>query len=224
MSINITIPGGEKRRLLTGGKYCPENIDVTAEGTQLPTLENPAAEDEVFLDKQVIDQSGTVKTGTFTLSSELSTQDSLISQIKTALQGKAAGIVPSGAVEIAENGTYDVTQYASAVVNVEATASTEAEVCEVVGTPYDLSNLLRAIYVGLDDNGQIKVYDISPVPEKLERVLCGSVIAFKYDVSYTPTQTEGNTEFIAFYSGGASYKLTAPNGGTASIEIRYNDF
>ena len=29
---NITIPGGESKRLLTGGKYCPADIVVTAEG------------------------------------------------------------------------------------------------------------------------------------------------------------------------------------------------
>ena len=30
--ISISIPSGESKRLLTGGKYCPENIVVTAEG------------------------------------------------------------------------------------------------------------------------------------------------------------------------------------------------
>lgn len=30
--INISIPGGEKKRLLTGGKYCPDDIVVEAEG------------------------------------------------------------------------------------------------------------------------------------------------------------------------------------------------
>lgn len=91
MSIDITIPGGETRRLLTGGKYCPEDIEVTAEGTQLPALTNPAVEEEIFEGKETIDETGAVKTGTFTLASELTTQDSLIAQIKTALQGKAAG-------------------------------------------------------------------------------------------------------------------------------------
>ena len=30
---NISIPGGQSKRLLTGGKYCPADILVTAEGT-----------------------------------------------------------------------------------------------------------------------------------------------------------------------------------------------
>lgn len=91
MSIDITIPGGETRRLLTSGKYCPEDIEVTAEGTQLPALKNPAVEEEIFEGKETIDETGAVKTGTFTLASELTAQDSLIYQIKTALQGKTAG-------------------------------------------------------------------------------------------------------------------------------------
>lgn len=32
MSIDITIQGGTSKKLLTGGKYCPEDIIVTAEG------------------------------------------------------------------------------------------------------------------------------------------------------------------------------------------------
>lgn len=54
---------------------------------------------------------GTVKTGTFTLASEMTEQDSLIEQIKAALRGKAAGgMLPTQekAVEITENGVYEV--------------------------------------------------------------------------------------------------------------------
>lgn len=61
----ITVAGGTSVRLPTGGKYCDRDIIVTAEGggTELPTLNNPAAETDVVKGKEYIDSAGVKKTG-----------------------------------------------------------------------------------------------------------------------------------------------------------------
>lgn len=61
-----------------------------AGGVDLPELTSPATEDEVFSGKELIDQEGNVVTGTFTIDSELNTQDNLIAQLSTILDTKAA--------------------------------------------------------------------------------------------------------------------------------------
>lgn len=59
-------------------------------GVVLPTLTSPATASELFANKELIDSNGNKVTGTFTIDSELTTQDDLITQIQTALQNKAS--------------------------------------------------------------------------------------------------------------------------------------
>lgn len=63
-------------------------------GVNLPELTNPATDDEVFLNQEYIDENGNKKTGTFTIDTEMTAQNSLINQIKTALDNKASGSAP----------------------------------------------------------------------------------------------------------------------------------
>ena len=72
-----------------GFKAAVEGI-ATEGGVELPELDNPATEAEVFLGKEYINGNGQKKTGSFTIDDELTEQDSLISQITTALRNKAA--------------------------------------------------------------------------------------------------------------------------------------
>lgn len=75
-------------------------------GPDLPELTNEGSALDLMSGKQLIDSEGNKVTGTFTIASELDSQDTLISQIQTALQGKAAGGTPvefiTGTVSLAD--------------------------------------------------------------------------------------------------------------------------
>lgn len=65
--------------------------DADSGGVELPTLSNPATSADILSGKEVINAEGNKITGSFTIDEELTTQDSLISQIQIALEGKASG-------------------------------------------------------------------------------------------------------------------------------------
>lgn len=59
-------------------------------GVDLPTINNPAYDEHVFADKEYINADGLKRAGSFTIDDELTEQDSLISQITSALRNKAS--------------------------------------------------------------------------------------------------------------------------------------
>ena len=65
-------------------------LDGIEIGVELPELSNPASAEEVFLNKEFIDEDGAKITGAFTIDDELTTQDNLITQIVSTLQNKAS--------------------------------------------------------------------------------------------------------------------------------------
>lgn len=67
-------------------------LSIDGGGVELPVLTNPAFEDEIFMGKEVIDETGAARTGTFTITDELVEQDTLIKSLEAALVGKGAAI------------------------------------------------------------------------------------------------------------------------------------
>lgn len=61
-------------------KALPEGDEI-----KLPTLTNPGTADDLLLNKQLIDGDGNILEGIFTIEEELTTQDSLIIQIQSAV-------------------------------------------------------------------------------------------------------------------------------------------
>jgi hypothetical protein len=90
----ITIKATGDTTLHTAGKYCEEDILVQVpegSGIDLPELSNEGTASDLLSGKELISSDGSKVTGTFSIDSELSTQDGLIEQIQAALEGKAAG-------------------------------------------------------------------------------------------------------------------------------------
>lgn len=70
------------------------NLPEASTGVELPTLTTPASEAEVFEGYEYIDQEGAAKVGTFSIDTELETQDDLIAQLQSAVDGlpEAGGV------------------------------------------------------------------------------------------------------------------------------------
>ena len=81
-------------------------------GTDLPELTNPALAEEIFLNKEAIDADGNIRTGTFTIDSELNEQDDLLTQITSALEGKASGVsLPTLTTPATESEVFEGSEY-----------------------------------------------------------------------------------------------------------------
>lgn len=80
--------------------------DAAVSGVELPELTNPATAEDIIIGKEVIDANGIILIGTMSLGNELATQDNLITQIATALEGKTGGSsVAAGSITIEQTET-----------------------------------------------------------------------------------------------------------------------
>ena len=70
-------------------------IESIPSGVELPELTNPASDEEVFKDKEYIDDTGAKRTGTFTIDEELAENEDLINQIQEVLATKSSVSLPT---------------------------------------------------------------------------------------------------------------------------------
>lgn len=90
----------------------------------------------------------------------VSDQAALIEQIKAALDGKAAGIVPAGTIEISENGTFDVTEYADAKVQVPVGVEPTGTIEITENGTFDVAEYADAkvqVPVGVEPTGTLEI-------------------------------------------------------------------
>ena len=136
---------------------------VVVEGADL-TLATANAEDIVVNTKAYTKTGLTDGTNPYKKTetdNTVSTQANLMSQILTALDGKASGgnsgITPSGTMSITSNGPYDVTNYASANVNVANSGGIDTTIAnDKAATASDIA-YGKQVYV----NGQLITGDVS---------------------------------------------------------------
>ena len=82
-------------------------------GVELPVLTKPGSSNELFEGYDMVNGDGERVVGSFTIAAELTNQDTLISEIKTALQGKTA----------ASGGVGNLTKYAKIIATPASTTS-----------------------------------------------------------------------------------------------------
>ena len=93
--------------------------------------------------------------GTYTASGDVDGYSPIVVEVPTS----GGGIVPSGTKQITENGTYDVTNYASAEVNVPSSGSSgDIETCTLTvnhGTSAEYGNLINLLIYNKAENGSV---------------------------------------------------------------------
>lgn len=146
-------------------------IERIPTGTQLPTLTNPGTTADLVSGKELIDQNGSVITGTnpyekSSTDTAIANETVLISQIQTALNNKASVSPVIKSLTVTENGTYTTNEgvdgFSPVIVNIDSpnlqvkslTYTTNGTTTITPDTGYDgLSSVNVTVSIPIYDGG-----------------------------------------------------------------------
>lgn len=204
-------------------------------GVELPELTNEGNAANLFSGKQLIDGDGNVVTGTFTIDSELETQDDLISQIQTVLSNKAGGVVlpklsnPATAENL-EEGYELIDGDGNIVVGTHVCSGSSGgsiDVCTVTAGADEASSILGVRMI----NGlPVPIYQDDSAKALTWEAPCGSIVAIAYPlgnncncVNATYLGYDDGTYATSYCMGYLQpvhlFRIDAKAGETASIEM-----
>ena len=210
----------------------PEQIKGIKGGADLPELENEGSASDLLSGKELIDDEGNVVTGTFTIDSELSTQDNLIAQIQSALEGKAAGGGGEDLTAVLNQQAEIITQLEAALENAASGGSGgggSVETCTVTITNeadagWNGSDTLQIIATVLEADGTMMPFytELALGSIDIRNIVCGTTLSIMsfYGHASTCTATDSISVIEYFYTnaGGDPMWLLKPNGdGTITI-------
>ena len=126
------------------------NLPEAGSGGALPELTNEGTASDLMANKELIDGEGNKVVGTFTIDNELSTQDNLISQIQTAINGKASGTAEDLDAELTTQEEL-ITQLGT-ILNNKASNSGNIETYDLVIESDGITKLIYIQYVAYVNN------------------------------------------------------------------------
>ncbi len=222
----LSITVSKKKRLLTAGKYCAENIVITPY-SKPPALQNKTVTkngvvtpDSGYNGLSVVTVNVPVPDGyvlpdgtkTITVNGTYDISGYASAEISVPVEAPAGAIVPVGAKTVTENGTYDIGRYAEVKVDV----------------PVPDGYLLPAGTKAISVNGTHDVSAYAAVTVNVPAEGGGSECAGRHIIEVTELPTEGIDENAVYLCGGAYYiyeaKLTNVLFGSDSLSGLYPCF
>ena len=203
MSFNVELESGTSVRLTTGGKYCDRDIVVTATGG---TGVEP-----------IIQPLEVTENGEYVVLDDVDGYSPVIVNVPIP----DGYIVPSGELEVTENGTFDVSDKASVKVNVPTSGGggeVNTGTCTVKITVPSVSNYYSAYEQVGNDAVSYKIERNYTSGTLTKTVRCDSVMYIQASTIKGAEIADGEVLYLA--SGyGIAYKTPSASGTSVQVTL-----